>query len=63
MAASAGLLQFLLLMFAGWLQRQQATLIEYLKAENRMLRERLGKIGFEFGKRCKPPPPGNATER
>jgi len=42
MVTSAGLLQFLLLMFAGWLQRQQATAIEYLKAENRMLRERLG---------------------
>jgi hypothetical protein len=42
MAASASLLQFLLLMLAGWLQRQQAAVIEYLKAENRMLRERLG---------------------
>jgi hypothetical protein len=29
-------------MFAGWLQQQQATVIEYLKAENSVLRERLG---------------------
>ena len=41
MAASANLLQFLLMLFAGWLQRQQAAVIEYLKAENRMLREQL----------------------
>ena len=27
---------------AGWLQRQQGATIEYLKAENRLLRERLG---------------------
>ena len=27
---------------AGWLQRQQAATIDYLKVENRMLRERLG---------------------
>ena len=42
MAASTTLLQFLLMLVAGWLQRQQAATIEYLKAENRMLRERLG---------------------
>jgi len=51
MAAAAGLLQFLLLMFVGWLQRQQATLIEYLKAENRMLRERLGERRIIFTER------------
>ncbi len=48
MVTSAGLLQFLLLMFAGWLQRQQATVIEYLKAENRVLRERLGERRIIF---------------
>jgi hypothetical protein len=42
MPASTILLQFLLMLVAGWLQRQQAATIDYLKAENRMLRERLG---------------------
>jgi hypothetical protein len=42
MAASTTLLQFLLMAVAGWLQRQQAATIDYLKAENRMLRARLG---------------------
>ena len=42
MPASTTLLQFLLMLLAGWLQRQQAAVIEYLKAENRALRERLG---------------------
>jgi putative transposase len=42
MAASTTLLQFLLMVVAGWLQRQQAATIDYLKAENRMLRARLG---------------------
>ena len=42
MAASTSLLQFLLMVVAGWLQRQQAAAIDYLKAENRMLRARLG---------------------
>ena len=42
MPASTTLLQFLLILLAGWLQRQQAAVIEYLKAENRALRERLG---------------------
>jgi len=30
---------------AGWLHRQQAAVIEYLNAENRLLRERLGGLG------------------
>ena len=42
MAASTTLLQFLLMVVAGWLQRQQAATIDYLKAENRLLRTRLG---------------------
>jgi putative transposase len=42
MTASTNLLQVLLMLAAGWLQRQQAATIEYLKAENRVLRERLG---------------------
>ena len=48
MPASTTLLQFLLMLVAGWLQRQQAVTIEYLKAENRMLRERLGKRRIIF---------------
>jgi transposase InsO family protein len=35
-------LQFLLLFFAGWVNRQQADVIAYLKEENRALREKLG---------------------
>jgi hypothetical protein len=42
MAAATPLLQFLLMVVAGWLQRQQAATIDYLKAENQMLRARLG---------------------
>jgi transposase len=42
MAASTTLLQFLLMVAAGWLHRQQAATIDYLIAENRMLRARLG---------------------
>ena len=32
-------LQFFLLLFAGWVNRHQEAVIEYLKAENRVLRE------------------------
>ena len=35
-------LQFLVLTFAGWVNRHQADLIEYLREENRVLREHLG---------------------
>jgi transposase InsO family protein len=34
-------LAFLLMIFAGWVNRQQLIVIEYLKAENEMLRKRL----------------------
>ena len=33
--------QLLLLILAGWINRQDQDVIEYLKAENRVLRERL----------------------
>jgi hypothetical protein len=46
MPASTTLLQFLLMLVAGWLHRQQAAVIEYLKAENRLLRERLAEGRF-----------------
>ena len=35
-------IQFLMLVFAGWVNRGQQDLIEYLEEENRVLRERLG---------------------
>ena len=35
-------LQFLVLTFAGWVNRHQDDLIEYLREENRVLREYLG---------------------
>jgi hypothetical protein len=34
-------LHFLLLVFAGWVNRRQVAVIEYLKEENRILREQL----------------------
>ena len=34
--------QLLLLMFAGWVNRHQLDVIEYLQEENRVLKERLG---------------------
>jgi putative transposase len=41
-------LQMLLLMFAGWVSRQQLEVIEYLKEENRILKERLGGQRIRF---------------
>ena len=35
-------LQMLLLMFAGWVNRDQLDVIEYLQEENRVLKERMG---------------------
>ena len=34
--------QFLMLIFAGWVNRSQQNVIDYLQAENRVLREQLG---------------------
>ena len=36
-------LQFLVLTFAGWVNRHQDDLIDYLREENRVLREHLGR--------------------
>src|SRR4051812_26796955 len=41
-------LNFLLVAFAGWVYRQQLDVIEYLKAENRLLKERLGDQPIRF---------------
>jgi len=38
---STAALEFLLLMFAGWANRRQQDVIDYLKEENRVLREQL----------------------
>ena len=35
-------LHFLLLTFAGWVNRRQEAMIDYLREENRVLREQLG---------------------
>ena len=35
-------LQFLMLMFSGWVNRCQQDVIDYLQAENRVLREQIG---------------------
>ena len=41
-------LQFLLLVFSGWVNREQQKVVEYLKAENRVLRSKLGKRQIRF---------------
>jgi transposase InsO family protein len=40
--------QILSLMFAGWINRRQHSVIEYLNAENRILKERLGDRRIQF---------------
>jgi hypothetical protein len=40
--------QFLLFLLIGWVSRQQAEVIEYLKAENLALREKLGGKRLQF---------------
>ncbi len=35
-------LQFLIMIVSGWVNRSQQDVIEYLQAENRVLREHLG---------------------
>ena len=42
MAQAPALMQFLIVLLAAWLARQQEAFIEYLKAENRVLKARLG---------------------
>jgi hypothetical protein len=45
---SAAPLQFLLLVFAGWVNRRQREVVEYLQEENRVLREQLGDRRLRF---------------
>jgi hypothetical protein len=44
-------LAFTVFLLAGWISRQQLVVIEYLKAENRMLRERLKGCSLRFSDR------------
>ena len=44
-------LQFLMLVFAGWVNRHQQDVIEYLQEENRALREQLGGKRLRFTNR------------
>ncbi len=47
--------QFLMLIFAGWVNRGQQDVIEYLLEENRVLREQLGGKRLLFTDRqCRP---------
>lgn len=41
-------LHLLLMMFAGWVHRHQLDAIDYLQAENRILKERLGGRRIRF---------------
>ena len=40
--------RFLLMAVAGWMNQQQLHLIDYLREENRVLRERLGQKRLRF---------------
>jgi hypothetical protein len=44
-------LAFVIFLLAGWISRQQLIVIKYLKAENRMLRERLKGRALRFSDR------------
>src|SRR5215510_8449373 len=48
MVQGQALMQFLVVVLAAWLARQQDAFIEYLKAENRMLKARLGRRRLIF---------------
>ena len=41
-------LTFLLMVVSGWVHRQQLIVIEYLQAENRLLKERLSGKSIRF---------------
>jgi len=53
-------LRFLLVLFAGFVNREQAKVIDYLREENRVLRQQLGKRRLRFTdeqRRDSPPRP------
>jgi hypothetical protein len=45
---SIHLWQFMLVTLAGWINRQQQYIIDYLREENRVLREQCGKKRLRF---------------
>jgi hypothetical protein len=58
-------LRLLLLVFAGWVNRQQTKAIEFLIEENRVLREQLGnrRLQFDDGQRRRLAAKGKALAR
>jgi hypothetical protein len=48
MGISLGPFPFLLVSVAGWLNRRQQRVIEYLVEENRVLREQIGNTRMRF---------------
>jgi putative transposase len=54
MNSAPSALSFLLVIFASWVNRQQLIVIDYLKVENRMLRQRLKdrRVGFTDAERA-----------
>ena len=40
--------QFVVIVLAGWMNRRQQNVIEYLRQENRILREQLGERRLRF---------------
>ena len=47
-------LQFVVIVLAGWMNQRQQNVIEYLREENRVLREQLGdhRLRFNDDQRC-----------
>jgi hypothetical protein len=45
--------RFIVLAIAGWMNRQQQEVIEYLQTENRILREKLGQKRIRLNQ-CRP---------
>ena len=62
---SAAPLQFLLLVFVGWVNRRQLEILEFLQEENRVLREQLGgrRLRFTDAQRRRLAATGNALGR
>jgi putative transposase len=48
MSAAIARLSLLLMIFSGWVNPRQGDVIEYLKEENRILKERLGGKRIQF---------------
>ena len=47
--------QFVVIVLAGWMNQRQQNVIEYLREENRVLREQLGerRLRFNDDQRCR----------